>query len=315
MPVIDTPSSAGKAPVTAVLRSFVEAVSPSAVELGSVGAGGRRVVSVSALEAYMRKLWLVQLCACVAIMGVCAVSAHAQDDIWVSPNDDTCDFFFTSGSGESNFDWCLTSNGNITKLESTGNREQIMVGSISEGYAVCSALGMSGRDYADVAQIVGFAPTTNLGCTSSGCTFQRDTIDGRFRLLMAIRQNKKEKEINITTTVTNLTASPLGAVTVIRYADADVRGDSGDDTADRSFRAVWARDGDDALVLAGTTFSSATPVFARVDDGVGPAGGCLQPDIGSIPIGPTDVGLVVGYSLGTLGAGNKRTVKFQYRTE
>jgi hypothetical protein len=233
----------------------------------------------------------------------------------VTPTAETCDFSFNSGSGESNFDWCLSSNGNITKLESTGNREHIMVGSVAEGYAVCSALGMSGRDYAHAKQIEGFGPTTNLGCSATGCTFQRDTLDGRFRLLLAIRQNKNEKEINITTTVTNLTASPLDAVTVIRYADADVRGDPADDIADRSFRAVWARDGDDALVLAGTTFSSATPVFATVDDAVGPVDGCSLPDIGPIPIGPTDVGLVVGYQLGTLGAGKKKTVKFQYRTE
>jgi hypothetical protein len=252
---------------------------------------------------------------CTALTFLVALNANAQNSAGESATVEACAFFFNSGSGEANFDWCLTANGNITKLESPQGREHIMAGGFIEGYAVCSALGQSGRDYAQASQIAGFGPTINLGCSGSGCTFQRDTLDGRFRLLMAIKQNKKEKEINISTTVTNLTNTPLDAVSVLRYVDADMNGDFGDDRADRgNTRAVWGRDVD-SLVLAGTTFSSATPVYARVDDDMGPAGGCVLPDIGPIPIGPTDIGMVVGYQLGTLGPGKKKTVKFQYRAE
>ena len=48
-----------------------------------------------------------------------------------------CQSTFTSGSGQTFFQFCVTGNGNITELESPAGYEHIREGSVQEGYAIC----------------------------------------------------------------------------------------------------------------------------------------------------------------------------------
>jgi hypothetical protein len=255
----------------------------------------------------------------LAITLLCGANAQAQGNSDVGAAVEACAFFFNNGNLEENFDWCLTVNGNITKLESPLGQEHIAVGGFIEGYAICSVFGQSGRDYAQASQIAGFGPTINLGCSGTGCKFQRDTTDGRFRLVMDIKGDKKLHAINISMTVTNITGASIDAVQVIRYADADMNGDFLDDRGDRSVnRSVWGRDVN-GLTLTGTTIDNDIPAFARLEDDVGPGVigpvTCQPPDAYALPAGPVDIGLLVGYNLGQLKSGKSKTVKFQYQRQ
>lgn len=268
----------------------------------------------------MPRRWIIAVVVCVAIP-VFATNAQAQGNGDVSAQDETCDFLFNNGAGITNFDWCLTSNGNITKFESPEGAEHIMVGGFIEGYAVCSTQGgQSGRDFAQAVQIAGFGPTINLGCGGTGCKFQRDTLDGRFRLVMEVKGDKKLHAINISTTVTNLSAVPLDNVQIIRYVDADMDNDFPDDRGDKSFegagigRSAWARDVN-ALTLTATTFKSGIIPYSRLEDDIGPVGTCNPANAYLPPAGPVDIGLLVGYNVGTLNPGKSAKVSFQLQRQ
>ena len=54
----------------------------------------------------------------------------------VGPSTITCAATYSSGSGDARVTYCVTVNGNITKLSRAG-KEMINVGTVDEGYGIC----------------------------------------------------------------------------------------------------------------------------------------------------------------------------------
>jgi hypothetical protein len=260
----------------------------------------------------MNRRWLSPIGAAVAI-AVLFVGFHPVR----TSADTNCVYNFQSGSGESRFGWCLSSNGNVTRLESPAGEEHLNNGVLTkEGYAVCSDISAGHyHDYGYTSS--GFSATTIIsGCTSgSSCTLQRQTGDGFFRVKTAFMANAKEKELNISMTITNLTASPVNDIGVTRVADIRVNGEI-NSWGDHSKRSVWARQSFAPYTRVGLSAVTLTiPAFAvLVDpDDLNPFRGC---DASPLP-GPmqANIGFQAGYDIINLGSNKSKTVKFQYRQD
>ncbi len=230
----------------------------------------------------------------------------------IEPAITDCAYTFASGSGASAFIWCLTENGNIVRFETPAGQDHAAdAATLGEGYAVCSASGVHGVDFGNFAPTP-FGPATVLaGCTSgSSCTIQRDTTDGAFRLVQKFTQNKKETELNIDHTLTNIGAVARTDVVLTRLTHLYMNDDLGDDFGDTSARSAWLRDIDGVTSTASTVKESASTFIVT-----GLQNDCNPIGVVPSPTGPGDLGTLVIYDLGTLTPGKKKVVRVQIRRQ
>jgi hypothetical protein len=154
-----------------------------------------------------------------------ASGAEAQDvDDPVVPSMD-CRYEFGSGG----FAWCVSENGNLVRLTSPREAEHIAVGNVAEGYVVC-APGSGDGPYSDVnVASSGWGPAVLVEEPSeTGVSIERTTIDGRFTLLQTFTGNRRDRSITIRMTLTN-NGADVDRVRLLRTADLDIDGSSGDD--------------------------------------------------------------------------------------
>lgn len=273
----------------------------------------------------MHRRWLAPTSGSLVIA---ALVAWAQGGLLKAETSTT--YCFSSGANETGFDFCLSSNGNITLLRSPvgGSTEHIRVGVITEGYAVCDSDDIA-YDYGSSVSVPGihraaFGPTTVVsGCAGGSlpCTLQRDTANGKYRLKMVFNWNTIDKEINITTTLTNLQSVPANNVVLMRFADADVEG-TFEDIGDISRDSSWARQGPGpGLRLGLSALTPKIPHWVALQGPNPPTDylSCINDNIAATPY-QGDVGLLAGYDFSQnppyyLGAGKSKTVKFQYRRD
>lgn len=160
-----------------------------------------------------------------------------------TPGSTTCASTFSSGSGPTLFQWCVTSNGNIVSIQSPEGAEHILL-KAGEGYQLCdfSAL-VAYTDYAAEADTGNWKTsivTQPNGPNTFPLTIKRTTTDGKYTLTQKFSQVPADFTIKIATTVkNNTTSSPF--LYVYRYADlaVDGGGNSSIDWFDQSANSAW----------------------------------------------------------------------------
>ncbi|HEX3033904.1 MAG TPA: hypothetical protein VHT73_02070, partial [Thermodesulfobacteriota bacterium] len=147
----------------------------------------------------------------------------------------SCHTTLSSGSGANFMKICISNHGNPVQFESPKNFEHIRLGSIGEGYVVCSNLTSVVHGYDAGFAESGFGPPTinqPNGSNTLPLTITRDTTDGVFRLKQTFSRDSNEKDVTITMTLTNISSSNRSDVILDRYFDGDIDNDFSDDIYD-----------------------------------------------------------------------------------
>ena len=183
-------------------------------------------------------------------MSVLAVGASAQglnqSTVGNSsrPGSTTCVSTYTSGTGASFFQWCVTANGNIVSLQSPESEEHIFEGTVGEGYQICDfSTLIAYTDYAGAADTGNWKAsiiTQPNGPNTFPLTIKRTTVDGKYTLTQKFSQLPADFTIKIATTVkNNTTGSPF--LYLYRFADLDIdnAGSFSTDWFDQGANAAW----------------------------------------------------------------------------
>jgi len=141
-----------------------------------------------------------------------------------------CFATFTSGSGATAFNFCVTQNGNILSLESPAGAEHIRVGVFMEGYTICDhTLGLR---YWDLGA---FSPNGDFqapiivqpnGPNTFPLTITRTTWDFIYTLKQTFSRNVQDRSVLVTMALTNndITFTGNRSVSFWRAADFDMDG-------------------------------------------------------------------------------------------
>jgi hypothetical protein len=243
----------------------------------------------------MNRLWKVAA-ACLFVLALGAVPAFAQQGD-VTPDSTVCTF--PKGGGD--LQWCVTDHANLIRFMTPNGVETIFLGVLNEGYTLCAAGLPVYYDHGSVEANWGAAVV--VANSGSSITIRRTTSDGRFTLLMKFTQDKNERDVTITSTLTNNTAAAIGGIQLVRVADFD-HGFQWDD----SVVGVWSR-GSHAHTLSGITLKF--PILSAIHNSFQPPVSCTPTAAAAPSAG--DFSAFVRYDIGSLGAGKSATVKYVYR--
>ena len=142
-----------------------------------------------------------------------------------------CFATFTSGAGATAFNFCVTQNGNVLRLESPAGAEHIRVGVFMEGYTICDhTLGLR---YWDLGAFVpnGDFQTPIIVQPNGPNTFPlsitRITWDSFYTLKQTFSRNVQDRAVIVTMALSNndITLTGPRSVSFWRAADFDVDGD------------------------------------------------------------------------------------------
>jgi hypothetical protein len=228
---------------------------------------------------------------------------------------------FTFGSGASKFAFCITDHGNIQNLEFPATFKHITT---REGYAVSSVHDIltHGFDTGTVESGWGPASATQPGGPHTfPLTIIRSSTDGKVQLKQTFEWDTTRKDIIITMVVKNISAAALSGVLLSRYFDGDVDNDGGDDRYDDDADSIWARENftGHGLRLTALSFATTHNTFAEDYGEWNPNGSgsqtarhCFVNMSSSVQTLPGDFVGRLTYQLGTINAGQTKTVKVLY---
>jgi hypothetical protein len=219
----------------------------------------------------------------LAVVLTLAAAAYGQDQqkskrAETSSPDATsdCQSTFTSGSGQTFFQFCVTVNGNITELQSPAGYEHIREGLYQEGYAICDFGTTTGVeteyfDYADGGDSGNWqAPVTTQpgGVNTFPLKIVRTTSDGVYTLTQTFTRDTVEPTVKIAMTLKNNTKAARDFA-LVRYADIDANNGINDytDWFDFSHDAAWGyNNGFNLYGVMLFTVPTNLPHFAFVQD-------------------------------------------------
>ena len=141
-----------------------------------------------------------------------------------------CFATFTSGSGATTFNFCVTQNGNVLSLESPAGAEHIRIGTFLEGYTICDhTLGLRYWDLGAYLPNGDFqAPTITEpnGPNTLPLTITRNTWDSIYTLKQTFSRNVQDRSVLVTMALTNndITFTGNRSVSFWRAADFDMDG-------------------------------------------------------------------------------------------
>jgi hypothetical protein len=240
-------------------------------------------------------------------------TAYAQEQPaaeGVEPLSAPCALTFTSGAGQKFIRYCVSTHGNMLQFQSPAGSEHLLIGTLLEGYAVCSTAGVHGFDSGGFGESAWGAVSSSL-LTSKGVTITRITADGRIRLTMKFLMDINEKDVLVQVTIENISALALANVQYSRYADIDAA-NSTLNNFDSTNDSVWGvRDG----AFNGLTLNTTNPEIPHVTGIVDIFSAASTQTCGVPAIaGPTtgDLGAKITYSVGNINPGAKKIVKFTY---
>jgi|HubBroStandDraft_6_1064221.scaffolds.fasta_scaffold00466_14 hypothetical protein len=99
---------------------------------------------------------------------------------------DVCSYTFSTGSGFTYLQFCVTVNGNITEFQSPADIEQLSPGGSNafEGYGICDITNANTAywDYADDGDSGNWNAPTKLSQTATSVKIERSTSDGAWTL-------------------------------------------------------------------------------------------------------------------------------------
>jgi hypothetical protein len=142
-----------------------------------------------------------------------------------------CAFSFSSGSGRTLTQYCLTQNGNIVQFSNPGNIQFFNHEAVSEGYGLCDFQTSDPYfDYASNAQ--GWGPTMVFRPHGKTVRFVRRTLDGKWELTQEITQVEAAAtspgSAKVVMTLKNLSGEDR-IVVLLRHANVDANQSSSDD--------------------------------------------------------------------------------------
>jgi hypothetical protein len=156
----------------------------------------------------------------------------------------TCASTYTSGSGLTFFQWCVTSNGNLISIQSPEGEEHILL-TAGEGYQICDTTSstVSYRDYAGLGASTNWKNsviTQPNGANTFPLTIKRTTSDGKYTLTQKFTQVPATFTVNIAMTVKN-NATSAAHLVVYRVANLDIDGGGSfkEDWFDFGANAAW----------------------------------------------------------------------------
>jgi hypothetical protein len=138
---------------------------------------------------------------------------------------DTCSYTFTSGSGYSYLQFCVTVNGNIAEFQSPVNAEQLTPGGSPayEGYGICD-MTISPKtaywDYAGNGDSGNWNPPTKLSQTATSVKIERITSDGAWTLIQTFTSVPGTNPYAKITMELKNNSSVTKEVLLLRYANA-----------------------------------------------------------------------------------------------
>ena len=224
---------------------------------------------------------------------------------------------FSFGSGTSKFAFCITNHGNIKNLESPATFKHIFG---AEGYVACG-MGINSASDAGSVENGWNAPSAVAqpnGAHTFPLSITRQSTDGKFELKQTFDWDTTNKEIIITMALKNISGVAITSVKLARYFNGQMDNSGANDRYDVDSDSVWAREGDSSGSHHGLMLSALS--FALFHNAaVETATNWGQTGEGCVPIAetvPTTLGDYVGrltYGLGTLNAGQSKTVKMLYK--
>jgi len=132
-----------------------------------------------------------------------------------------CSFSFTSGSGNTYLNYCVTPSGNIFYIETPKGHLQLGHFSVAEGYGVCDATAnVEYHDYAGFGNSGNWNSPVLLSQSATSVKIARTTSDGIWTLTQTITQVAASSSIKIVMTLKNNTAAARD-VYLVRYAAVD----------------------------------------------------------------------------------------------
>jgi len=186
-----------------------------------------------------------------------------------APDNTSCSFLYSSGSGDFFTRYCLSLNGNIVQFDSPAGYEFIDSLIVSEGYGFCDATAL--KSYFDYAH----TDSGNWGATvmtvpnPTTRKFVRNTSDGLWQLTQTIKQIKANAKgpgsVSITMVLKNLTAITR-IVLILRHADVDVFGNEDNDNFDFTLNSSFGHEPNAGFGLALTNNTVTTNHRAFTQD-------------------------------------------------
>ena len=142
-----------------------------------------------------------------------------------------CAYGFSSGSGRTLTQYCLTQNGNIVQFSNPGNIQFFDHETVSEGYGLCDFQGPEPYyDYASNAQ--GWGPTIVSHTNAKTVRFIRRTLDAKWELSQEVTQVEAAPtspgSVKVMMTLKNLSAEDR-IVVLVRHANVDANRSASDD--------------------------------------------------------------------------------------
>jgi hypothetical protein len=159
-------------------------------------------------------------------LAVHAAPAGAQQSANAAPSPDTstCTYVFTNPGAQNTFlRYCVTVNGNIMSFNSPNGDDQIIQGTIGEGYGICDfATGIRYFDWSDFGGDSGNWNSPVLVALTAGMVkIARTTSDGAWTLTQTISKiGGPSPSAKVTMALKNNSGARKQAY-LLRYADVD----------------------------------------------------------------------------------------------
>jgi hypothetical protein len=137
--------------------------------------------------------------------------------------DTTCTTPFTGGSGNFEFTYCVSPNGNIVQMETPAGFVHLVPGHLSEGYGLCDVTGGNTEyyDYGDGGVSSSHFWLDPVLISTSPLVIGRTTDDGIWQLKQTFTTNTADSSIKIKMELKNQTAVKREAK-LVRYADVNI---------------------------------------------------------------------------------------------
>jgi hypothetical protein len=190
-----------------------------------------------------------------------AVSQQSQPGSAAGPTPDatsTCAHSFTTGSGHTYLQTCITTNGNVVEFQSPAGYEHIRNGLFAEGYSICDSTAYN--DWADYGDSGNWQAPILLSSSATSVKLARTTQDGNWTVTQTFTQAAATVSLKITMAVKN-NSSTIRPVHIVRYVDTDAYNTTTNDFATTSESVFGWVEGKGGLLLQN---SGATHPYAAL---------------------------------------------------
>jgi len=265
-----------------------------------------------------RKLFLAW--AVIVLVAAAFAQVPQQTTMSAAPTATTnaCQSTFTFGSGQTLFNFCISSNGNLVQFTSPEGFEHIREGQISEGYGICDITPQTGYfDYADSGGSGNWKDpiiTQPGGANTFPLKITRTTSDGIFTLAQVFSRNTSERIARIAMTLKN-NSGVVKKIQLLRFADIDANNAHNGDLMnefDFGTDSAWGYNSFEyglSLSTVPTGTSHVGRVWSTTSSGPNPCNSF--PNRPPTPFfGDGSAGIVYGF---TLAAGKSKTLSVEYQ--